>query len=100
MELKLRISAPVKSSIKILIAPIWNWNNIIKIFHPAIDRHFNRTNMELKHSIAEFKTIGNGLILIAPIWNWNILEKPDFILPDLYFNRTNMELKLTYSEKS
>ncbi len=57
---------------KILIAPIWNWNDYDKKSR-QLQSNFNRTNMELKH-------IFNTVLKIAK----------------KHFNRTNMELKLFF----
>ncbi len=88
--------------IVLLIAPIWNWNRVLRWVEDRAEQTFNRTNMELKlsfctpmrRSISTFnrtnmelkrrsskKALFIGLLLIAPIWNWNLLLQVWCLLP-------------------
>ena len=57
---------------KVLIVPLWNWNDIIA-----------------GHNSENFD------VLIVPLWNWN--NEADYLLKfKVGFNRTFMELKFIY----
>ena len=57
----------------VLIAPLWNWN----AFAPSVNRETNigsnRTFMELKSVYLQVFLLRH-LVLIAPLWNWNMNE--------------------------
>ena len=70
LELKHRCYNGFINTIRLLTAPLWNWNRISLQRFALSFNSFNRTTLELK----PIKPIGQALelpLLTAPLWNWN-----------------------------
>ncbi len=99
----------------LLIAPIWNGNEVAEHLLPGLKFPFNRTNLEWKlisfscmlKSPATFNrtnlewkqvggirtSVGRRPLLIAPIWNGNEPADDTIYVVSTTFNRTNLEWK-------
>ena len=76
MELKWRCGRLFSPFLRVLIAPLWNWNCVIPPLLLPLPCS-NRTFMELK--LLELITRRKCWeVLIAPLWNWNELVKALF----------------------
>ena len=70
MELKLSRIRWKRYAKKVLIVPLWNWNDKTTSAPTVTLPSFNRTFMELKLATLLF-TSWTLLVLIVPLWNWN-----------------------------
>ena len=82
-----------KSRGRVLIAPLWNWNCRGACKLPPTNRS-NRTFMELKF-MQRFQSMKPPRVLIAPLWNWNTRIAIVVHWARTSSNRTFMELKFT-----
>ena len=112
MELKCSINGSGRTTIVVLIVPLWNWNvdgscgnkasfcfnrTFMELKYSSkkmawsLQGSFNRTFMELKY-VSAFGWSSQSSVLIVPLWNWNFhLASKNPALG--CFNRTFMELK-------
>ena len=77
----------------LLIAPIWNRNDLRVCRASPAYRPFNRTNLESKLVVNRRMTSEQSALLIAPIWNRNISILLLLSSGTVAFNRTNLESK-------